>query len=385
MLNNRKKIIVFIDWFLPGYKAGGPIQSCANLIDHLKDEYDFSVVTRDTDYCETQPYPNVKSNEWNILPNGKRVYYFSSDQLNKKNIKVLIKKEQYDIIYMNGIFSFWFTLLPLYYAKKKNAKNIVIAARGMFAVSALSIKKIKKRFFLLVVKIIRLFNGIIFQATTQQESNDIKTELGKKVQIKIAPNLPKKKNTNALYHRIKEKGCVRIVNIARISPEKNLKYALEVLQKVKGKVEFDIYGPVYNKPYWDECSVLIQNMPLNVKVFYKQSIESERIEEALKNYHFMFMPTRGENFGHIILESLSSGCPVIISDQTVWRNLEEKKIGWDLSLLNHDNFTKVIERAVKMSQEEYDSISNRAFNYAHTFINNKETIEQNIDLFRFKN
>ena len=41
----KKKILVFIDWYLPGYRAGGPIQSIANLVNHLDDELDISIVT----------------------------------------------------------------------------------------------------------------------------------------------------------------------------------------------------------------------------------------------------------------------------------------------------------------------------------------------------
>lgn len=381
-MNNKKKILVFIDWFLPGYKAGGPIQSCANLIDHLKDEYGFSVVTRNTDYCETQPYSTIKSNEWNVLPNGAKVYYFSSDKLSRKNIKTLIDNEQFDFLYLNGIFSFYFTLLPLlYYSRRKQSQTKIIAARGMFAQSALSIKKTKKRFFLWAIKITKLFENVVFHATTLQEAEDITTVLGNKTKIKIAPNLSKKKNIENLTQRTKEKGFVRIVNVARISPEKNLKYALEVLQKVKGKLEFDIYGPIYNEQYWHECLALIQKMPSNIKVTYKQSIESEKIGEELKKYHFMFMPTQGENFGHIILESLSSGCPVIISDQTVWKNLESRNSGWDLPLLRKDDFVNIIEKTIEMSQEEYNILSKNAFDYALEFINNKEMIEQNKNLF----
>ena len=33
----KKKILIFIDWYLPGYKAGGPVQSVANLVENLKD------------------------------------------------------------------------------------------------------------------------------------------------------------------------------------------------------------------------------------------------------------------------------------------------------------------------------------------------------------
>ena len=56
----------------------------------------------------------------------------------------------------------------------------------------------------------------------------------------------------------------------------------------------------------------------------------------------MILPTFNENYGHVILESLTAGCPVIISDQTHWLTLSEKKAGWDLSLSDQQQFVDVI-------------------------------------------
>src|ERR1041385_61240 len=106
---DKKNVLVFIDWFLPGDKAGGPVRSCANLVDHLGHELNFSVVTRDTDYTEKKPMAGIKSNAWNILPDGKRVYYISSDQLSKKTIAKILNGEKYDAVYLNGIWSQPFT------------------------------------------------------------------------------------------------------------------------------------------------------------------------------------------------------------------------------------------------------------------------------------
>jgi hypothetical protein len=41
----RRKILIFVDWFEPGFKAGGPIQSCRNLVESLGDDFDFYLVT----------------------------------------------------------------------------------------------------------------------------------------------------------------------------------------------------------------------------------------------------------------------------------------------------------------------------------------------------
>ena len=377
----KKKILIFIDWYLPGYKAGGPVQSVANLVENLKDEFDFSIITRDTDYCESSPYSNVKSDEWNILPNGIKVYYISKEQLTRSNLKKLMSNTAYDAVYLNGIFSLYFTLIPLYYFRKKNKKLLVIAARGMFASSAMNVKKNKKQFFFRVIKVLQLFDNVLFHATNEKEKLEIIKVLGDKTGVRIAANLPHKMSIQTLPPRIKLSNTLRLVNVARIAPEKNLLVALEILKMVKSNVEFDFYGPIYSQAYWSQCKLALDDLPSNIKANYKGSIESDRVIDLLKEYHFMFMPTRGENFGHVILQSLTVGCPVIISNKTPWVELQEKNIGWDLPLEHTEKFAEVIDQCTKMDQKEFDILSKASFDYASAFINNKEIIEQNKHLF----
>lgn len=378
---SKKKVLIFIDWYLPGFKAGGPIQSIANLVAHLKDDFEFSIVTRDTDYCETKSYSNVTSDAWNILSDGTKVYYFSQNALNRANINKLIRKTEFDIVYLNGIFSLYFTLIPLYLLRKKKHKKVVIAARGMFAESALGVKKTKKQFFLLGVKVLRLFDEVIFHATTENEKNDIRKALGDKIEIRTANNLPQKSLTSKRIEKNKLEGAVKLVNVARIAPEKNLLYALQILKNVKENVVFDFYGPIYNNEYWEECKAIMSELPSNIKANYKGSIDSEKVLGELGAYHFMFMPTRGENFGHIILQALSVGCPVIISDQTPWKHLYEKNVGWDISLDTINRFYQTIDLCAKMNQTKYSEMSEAAYEFAKKYIENPEILEQNKHLF----
>ncbi|MCW3082849.1 MAG: glycosyl transferase family protein [Bacteroidetes bacterium] len=378
---NLKKVLIFIDWYLPGYKAGGPIQSVSNLVEHLKEEFEFSIITRDTDYMETTPYPGVKSNEWNTLPNGVKVYYISQDQLTRSNVRNLIRKSDFDSVYLNGIYSLYFTLIPLMYLRKKHDKNVVIAARGMFSEGSMSIKKTKKQFFIRAVKVLKLFDNVMFHATTEAEKHEIRAICGDKMQIRTAANLPQKNSISAFSKREKEMGKLRMVNVARIAPEKNLLCALQVLKQVKEEVEFDFYGPVYDQEYWSECKLVLDELPQNVKANYKGSIDSGKVPKLLKNYHFMFMPTTGENFGHIILQSLSAGTPVIISDQTPWKHLPEKHTGWDLPLDKPSAFAEAIDSCASMAQADYDRMSKAAYQQALEYVNNPAIIEQNRHLF----
>lgn len=380
-MNSKPKVLIFIDWYLPGYKAGGPIRSVANLVEHLKEEFEFSIITRDTDYIETVPYANVKSNEWNTLPNGIKVYYISQDQLTRSTIRSLLRKSEFDSVYLNGIYSLYFTLIPLFYLRKKRDKKIVIAARGMFSEGSMSIKKTKKQFFLRAVKVLKLFDNVVFHATTEAEKHEIRAICGDRMQIRTAANLPQKEEAAPLAKREKKAETVRLVNVARIAPEKNLLYALQVLKQVKTNVEFDFYGPVYDQEYWAECKLVLDELPQNVNANYKGSIESGKVQEMLKNYHFMFMPTTGENFGHIILQSLSAGCPVIISDQTPWKHLHEKNTGWDLPLDKMSDFAAVIDSCALMSQPEYDRMSKTAYERGLEYAHDPHLLEQNRHLF----
>jgi glycosyltransferase involved in cell wall biosynthesis len=378
----KRKILVFIDWYLPGYKAGGPIRSCANLVQHLGTEFDISIVTRNTDYTESVSYSGIISDEWNLQADGSRIYYFSDANLQGKNIRHLISATEYDAVYLNGIYSVYFTLYPLIYLRKKRDKLIVVAVRGMLKESAISIKKTKKVFFLRAVKVLRLFNRVVFHATSVEEQRDIESRLGSKNRIRVAGNLPEKGSIDSNPFRVKESGSVSLVSIARIAPEKNLLFALQVLQKVNdAQVVFDIYGPVYDDQYWNSCSELIACMPANIQVRYCGSISNELVASTLSRYHFLFLPTAGENFGHIILQSLTAGTPLIISDKTPWRGLPMKHAGWDLSLEKADLFVSVIGECGRLNQAEFNLLSQNAFAFGRHYQNDTKIVEENRRLF----
>jgi glycosyltransferase involved in cell wall biosynthesis len=122
------------------------------------------------------------------------------------------------------------------------------------------------------------------------------------------------------------------VFISRISPKKNLLFALRMLQSVLGDISFDIYGPIEDARYWNRCEKAIGTLPPNVRVKYMGMVEHEKVGEVFAEHDLFLFPTLGENYGHVICEALSAGCPVLISDQTPWRHLQEEGAGWDIPL-----------------------------------------------------
>ncbi|MBK9402767.1 MAG: glycosyltransferase family 4 protein [Bacteroidetes bacterium] len=382
-MSSKKKILVFVDWYLPGYKAGGQIRSVANMAWYLRDEYDFYIVTSDTDLHETQPYTGIKKNEWTKGPDGTNVLYLPTEKQNYTRIKEIILAERADIIYLNSLFSKVFTLYPLMVRKRHlPVRKVVLAPRGMLGEGALQIKAFKKKTFLLWSKLTGLYRNIRWHASTNAEASEIKKVFGNKQLIYVALDLSDPREIKS-KSRVKTPGLLRAAFLSRISDKKNLDGTLELLASLQGNgnVEFDIYGPIEEKEHWQRCEELMKKLPANIKATYKGYLSNEKVTETLQHYHLSILLTFNENFGHSIIESMAAGCPVLLSDQTPWRSLANQKAGWDIPLANTDEILSVLQKTIQMDQTEFDQWSHGAFEYAKKVIHNPEDIEQNRKLF----
>ena len=364
-LNKRNKILILIDWYEPGYKAGGPIRSIKNMVDHLKGEAEFYIITRDTDYHSATPYSDVLSDSWNQVEEHVQVYYTSESGLTAATIKILLTQKVWNTIYINGIYSWYFSILPLILLRGSDIR-IVVAPRGMLAAGALGVKSFKKKVFLSLVKLLHLFKNVTFHSTHEGEASEIRKHIHAGGHIVTAPNLAAATVQKKWNKRVKRSGELKMVSIARVSPEKNTLYSLTVLQHVSPlvKINYHLFGPINDQKYWQECQQVIQQLPANINVDYKGSVPNELVTELLAEYHLLFLPSRGENFGHVILEALTSATPVLISDRTPWRELQFKHIGWDLDLSEPIRFSNIIEEIALQEQEEYDQLSKAAYEYA---------------------
>lgn len=377
----KPKILILTDWYLPGTNAGGPVRSIANMIAHLKNEFLFKIITRDTDYCENKPYPDVKPDQWTVMDQHAQLFYLSSDQLKVSRIKALLKSTSFDVLYINGMYSWWFSILPLILSKNQ-AKKTIVAPRGMLNPQAFSTKKFKKKLFIRLANLMVLYRNVIFQASNEDEKGYILANIKNFKEIKVIPNLPRKNNDVVFQRRKKETGFLKCISIARISPEKGTLRSLQYISKIANhNIHFSLFGSIYDHVYWKKCEELINNLPENITVEYYGPIEGDKVHEKLLKAHFLLMPSEGENFGHSIIEALSAGCPVIISDQTPWKNLEDKKVGWDIPLKQVDQFVRTIENAASMSQVTYDVWSANAFKYAENYYQEEVKVDEYMTLF----
>ncbi|WP_053990062.1 glycosyltransferase [Mangrovimonas sp. TPBH4] len=375
----QKKVLIVTDWFLPGYKAGGPIQSINNLVANLGKEYHFTILTSNKDLGDTLPYPNIEYNR--ILDKDcYKIMYLDEAHQSFSFYKSVLKNESFDLVYLNSLFSFKFSILPLLVALQTNVQ-VILAPRGMLGEGALKIKALKKKIFLNCFRLLSWHKKVVWHATAVSEQEEIIGNFGKGINCKIASNLPQK--SFDYTPRAKYEGNLKLFYLSRIHPKKNLLEALRLLKQVDSRtsVEYTIIGPIDDPAYWKECQQEIKEMPSNIKVEYVGAIPHANLQNVLNNQHALLLPTFNENFGHVIVESWQNGCLTIISDQTPWRDLNETEIGWDISLDSKVEFKRVIEYCAQMSQEDFDKKSKKAFMFAKNYFDNPEILKANRELF----
>lgn len=382
MASTKPRILIFIDWYLPGYKAGGPIKSVKNIVATFSSEYDFRIVTGDRDLGDDVPYRDITLNEW-LQKDDYRIIYLTPDKQTKTTYTQLFHEISPKAVYLNSAFSCRFAILPLLAVRLSRLPiRVVLAPRGMLGQGAINIKKNKKTFFLLLCRWSGFFKRVIWHASSAGEEQDIKKNIGNRAQVRIAMNLSNAAPDSWVLKE-KQAGAADLFFVSRISSKKNLLFALKCLSSVRANIKYFIIGTIEDPEYWQQCRSIISRLPENIKVEYSGHIENHKLHNIIRHYHFLLFPTLHENYGHVIAESIQAGCPVIISNYTPWRKLEEKGIGWDISLNNGKKFIETIEYCALMGQEEYNEMSHRVFDYAQEFINNPEIIEQNRKLFEF--
>lgn len=362
MEKNKPKVLILYEYFYPGYKAGGPIQSLVNMISLLSSQNDFLVSTTAFDLNEKEAYKTVKINAWNNTIINKQqqivnVFYAGKKKVSFFQLLNNIKQSHCDIVYINGFYTRHF-LFPLIYKKLNllSNKKIIVSPRGMLQSGALQSKSYKKNAFIFCLKILGLLSNIIYHATSKDEEEDIKKIFGNKSKTIVAGNIPKKpKETEQKNEKVK--GHLRLIYLSLITEKKNLDLLLKVISNSKKSISLDIFGPIKDEIYWQKCLQLIKNIPTNISIVYKGDIDPMLVQETLAQYNALIILTKGENFGHALYESLSVATPIITSKFTPWQNLQENFAGWVVDIDDEQSIIKQLDDLV-----EYDNIQWKDYN-----------------------
>lgn len=353
------KILIVAEGFFPGKKYGGPPVSIDNFCS-LMNNYECYIITLNHDFGETEKYKEINTG-WNDRGNSK-VLYLSDDEYTTSTFESVITEISPDIIYLQSLFQR--CILPcLHIAKKFNIK-VLLAPRGELCKGAFR-KKYKKYPYIFLLRILGLLRNVYFQSTSIEETEAINKYIGVKnykiINLSNIPSIPKQE----FSFDNKIPGTAKLIFLSRIHQKKNLIQALKCIKKISGNIVFDIYGSIEDENYWEICKNEIDTFPYNVQVNYCGLVDHDDVHETFSRYDAFLFPTFSENYGHVIIESLLSGCPVIVSDRTPWTSLNDVGAGFVCRLDDTEAFGIAVQKIVDVGDNTYKI---RAKEYAQNYL-----------------
>ena len=383
MDSDKTRILVSTEWFPPAFKAGGPIRSVYNLILAMKSnggnpDLAFFVLAGAYDLGEEEKMEGVDEGVWSHLHgvSGVQVRYENRLNWRKSHWKHVFDEVKPDVLYLNSLFSRAFTLRPLQVARAKGVKT-VLAPRGMLGAGALEIKPLKKFIFLSLARNLDFFRGVEFHASTEEEVREVKMHIpGKKVFVArnfSDPTLKALPTTNLSE-------SLNFLCLGRVHPIKNLLFAVEILSKMNlsgRKVCVNITGPSEDENYLNS---ILRLSNASLEITYSGSVSHQALHEAFRNTHFLLMPTTHENYGHAIIESWGFGRPVLLSDKTPWRDLQEKGLG-HCTPLKPALWESVFKETLLVSETDLKGLSAKCNAHYQELVFDPETLKANRVIF----
>lgn len=301
---------------------GGLVTAIRNF-ENLFNRESYEIFTSDCGYesqnsfVGTKSFKNHQHQEVTVFKGGVISYFFLI-------WKLYVKRDR--VMFIHGIYSIKFNLIPAIIGNK-----IAISPHGMLQKGAMEKSLLKKRFFLYLLRLILILKrDVTWLATDGVEKEDISRFFPNSKKIVVCANLigfdGVMNFTNSL-----DSDKIKLLYYSSINSKKNLLFLLKVISKLPTPVELDIFGAVIDVDYYQRCVDFIKRNGLAHSVKFYSPISIEKFKKTTGEYDYFVLPTKGENFGYAILESMACGLPVIISDQTPW-NLNKLKYSFSLSL-----------------------------------------------------
>ena len=357
--------------FYPATCYGGPIFSTYELCKKLA-KLGFKVYVSTTNAncgeslkVEVNKFIKIEDNFFVKYYKEQITYYFSISLI--LNLYSDIKNS--DVIYIQYIFHYTVPL-ALFFSWFFN-KQIIICPRASLSPWGLKWKGFFSKFFkkLWIKFFIKPFaNFATWHGCSKIEISDIKNQFPKVKYFELSDGIDiasfknsKKINYHQLINKYVNKRFDNISDIIfsmgrlhEIKGYDNLIKSFALLLKEKPNSKLMIAGS--GNKYKNELISLIKKLSLENSVFLIGQLDDEEKKEVLSSCSVFALASHVESFGMVVLESLASGTPVVVSDKTIWKNVNEQKCGIFVSN-KVDLFSKGMLKALSIKFSPYDCIA----------------------------
>lgn len=308
----RLRVLVSAPLFPPAFRGGGPIRTLAALVATAPHDVAVAVVCGDRDLGAPEPLP-VPHHAW--LPQGRARVRYVDRRRPDAVLRALASAPPPDVVYVNGLFDPVFSMLVRVWARRRGLP-VLLAPRGELAPAALAIRGGRKRAFLRVAATSGLDAGVVWHASSPREEADIRAAVGDDATVVVREDdhaLPRHATRSA-----SPPGPLRLVFVSRLVPNKGLEVLLTALALVDEAWTLAVHGVDEDVDHAERCRALADAPGLRGRVTFHGPLEPHAVRDAFAEHDLFAFPTAFENFGHVVAEALSVGCPVLAPDTTPW-------------------------------------------------------------------
>jgi glycosyltransferase involved in cell wall biosynthesis len=315
--SRRLRVLVLAPYFEPGYKAGGALRSISTLVRQASTRMDIGVVARGRDLGEADYYPDASLDAW-VADGRIRLLHLGSSRIRAMLHIFKAMRQHYDILYINSLWDWLFGLFPgLLTLAGSRATVCLVAPLGQLSRGAMKFGWRKKRLALLLWKQVAKRPNVWFHASTELELRDIRRDLGSRARCITSPD-PVDLPTTEVHPHATTGETPNLVFVSRISPKKNLLGVLRALAESQHSFKLRVVGPVDDVDYYEECRAYARSLELRVQVEFVGPVPPGQVQSEFAASDLFTFPTYGENFGHVIAESLHAACPILCGPDTPW-------------------------------------------------------------------
>ena len=206
---------------------------------------------------------------------------------------------------------------------------------------------------------------IVFHATSAEEVKSIRKYMGLKANVVLIPNymiLPDRINAEF-------EGPQYLLYVGRLNHIKNIDIIIDGLAQSSifrtNDVKFKLAGEKTGA-YYESLKKQVKTLELSDKVEFLGLVTGDEKDRLYAGAKCLLLMSKSENFGNVIVESLSQGTPVIASRGTPWKQLEVKGIGYWIDA-NAKQVTETVENLLLMGDADYKAMRERAYAYSREF------------------
>jgi len=149
-----------------------------------------------------------------------------------------------------------------------------------------------------------------------------------------------------------------ILFVGRLSDEKGIKVLVNLIQSLKN-IEFHVIGSGPEKDYFIEQTIECSNL-----IYHGYQKQKFIYEKMTVSRYLLITSVVHENNPMVVLEAMANGLPVIGSNRGGIPELIEKERGAIFEPLDIENTLKTINDMMKISENEYDDMSNKCKDFA---------------------